>query len=266
GSAERLFRDLPDQLGLAVIASSPLSPDAVRAASRLPVVAVKDRARIEHGQVYVVPIDRDVRLEQGHLIVGNGARLPARLDTMLRSLGSEVGAASVAVVLAGRGGDGALGIQRIKEAGGWTMAQDIAGDDGEMPRAAIATGRVDLVLPIDQLASHLASNALSEDGESDAASAAPRTTTGSDTLRDILALISERSGHDFSSYKRGTLHRRITRRMQIRSCDAITSYLLYLRDDPEELTHLVRDFLVGVTQFFRDPAIFELVAREVVPK
>src|SRR5262249_44573371 len=151
---------------------------------------------------------------------GNG--LPARLDTMLRSIASEIGAASVAIVLAGRGRDGALGIQRVKEAGGWTMVQDIAGDDGEMPRAAIATCRVDLVLPIDQLASRLG-NAASEDGEIDAPPAAP-ADSGGDTLNDILTLIRQRSGHDFSCYKRGTLHRRITRRMQICNCSAIASY------------------------------------------
>ncbi|HEY6176754.1 MAG TPA: CheR family methyltransferase [Kofleriaceae bacterium] len=262
-SAEQLLRDLPAKLGCAVVASSPLTLDAVRAASRLPVVSVKDRARVEHDHVYVVPNDRDVRLEQGHLIVGSDGRSQPRLDAMLRSIAGEVGAASVAVVLAGRGGHGALGVQRIKEAGGWTMAQDITGEDGEMPRAAIATGRVDLVLPIDQLALRLAHSAGSEDSE--VAPGDPRTD-GGDTLRDILALIRTRSGHDFSSYKRGTLHRRIARRMQVRGCDAIATYSLCLRDDPDELLHLVRDFLIGATQFFRDPASFEAVARDVIPR
>src|SRR5262249_41550864 len=154
------------------------------------------------------------------------------------------------------------GIQRIKEAGGWTMAQDITGDDGEMPRAAIATGRVDLVLPIDQLASRLAQSAAAED--SDVAAPGEPRPDGGDTLSDILTLIRMRSGHDFASYKRGTLHRRIARRMQIRGCDSIATYHLCLRGDPDEMLHLVRDFLIGATQFFRDPASFEVVARDVV--
>ena len=58
-------------------------------------------------------------------------------------------ARAVGIVLSGTDGDGALGIKRIKERGGLTIAQDPAEAEHDgMPRAAIATGMVDWVLPV----------------------------------------------------------------------------------------------------------------------
>ena len=83
---EQVIRGLPDTVGFAVVVSSPLAPAAVRIASRLPVTAVEDRARVEHGRVYVVPFDREVRFAQGHLVVGARGGEVAPLDTILRSV------------------------------------------------------------------------------------------------------------------------------------------------------------------------------------
>src|SRR5262249_55124165 len=144
---------------------SPLSPEAVRSVCRVPVVAVDQRTPVEPGRIYVAPIDRDVRFVHGQLIPGEDRCAVAWLDVLLRSVADELGARTTAVMLAGRGDGGALGIQRVKQVGGWTMAQDAGGEHDEMPRAAIATGRIDLVLPIDQLAARLAASAAAPEGD-----------------------------------------------------------------------------------------------------
>ena len=268
-SIEHLLRGFPDTASFAVVVSSPLTLDAVRTASRLPVVPVADGTAIEPGRIYVVPTDREVRLARGRLVVGDGhgsGNGVTALDTILRSVADELGPNSIAVVLAGRGVDGALGIQRVKQAGGWTIAQDAAGEASEMPRAAIATGFVDLVLPIDEIARRLMTSVAHDEVVDLAPEDAGVPEGAADTMRDILALVRLRSGHDFTSYKRVTTYRRIARRRQVCGCETIAAYHQYLRDHPGELASLLRDFLISVTQFFREPATFEFLARDVLPR
>ncbi|HEX8114871.1 MAG TPA: CheR family methyltransferase, partial [Kofleriaceae bacterium] len=262
-SVEELLRGLPDALGFALVLASPLSPEAVRSACRVPVVAVDRRTSVEHGRIYAVPVDHDVRFVQGHLIRGDERRAIAWFDALLRSVADEIGARTTAVVLAGHGDDGALGIQRVKQAGGWTLAEDAGGELGEMPRAAIATGLVDLVLPIDQLAARLAISAAPPG--TDPRDADPDAAEVADALGDIVALIRAGSGHDVGTYRRATLVRRIARRMQICESATFAAYRDHLRERPSELAHLVRDLLLRTTQFFRDPETFERVACDVVP-
>ena len=262
-SVEQLLRGLPDALRFALVLASPLSAGAVRSACRLPVVAVDQRTPVEHGWIYVVPPDRDVRFSHGHLIPGDDRCGGARLDVLLRSVADEIRARTTAVLLAGRGDGGALGIQRVKQAGGWTLAQDAGGEWGEMPRAAVATGRIDLVLPIDQLAARLAASAALPEG--DPPDGEPEAEQGADALRDILAAVRTGSGHDLGAYRRATLIRRIARRMQIRGTATLAAYRDHLRDRPDELANLVRDLLIRTTQFFHDPTTFDVIARDVVP-
>ena len=83
-------------------------------------------------------------------------------------------------------------------------------------------------------------------------------------LRQILAFLRSRSGHDFSNYKRATVLRRVGRRMQVARKDSIAAYGLYLRENPEEANNLFRDLLISVTMFFRDPAAHQTLARTVI--
>jgi signal transduction histidine kinase/chemotaxis methyl-accepting protein methylase len=262
-SVEELLRGLPDALRFALVLASPLSPEAVRSVCRVPVVAVDQRTPVEPGRIYVAPIDRDVRFVHGQLIPGEDRCAVARLDVLLRSVADELGARTTAVMLAGRGDGGVLGIQRVKQVGGWTLAQDASGEHDEMPRAAIATGRIDLVLPIDQLAARLVASAAAPGG--DPPGADPDAEGVADALRDILAAIRAGSGLDLGVYRRAALMRRIARRMQICGSATIAAYRDHLRDRPGELAKLVDDLLIRTTQFFRDPATFDAIACDVMP-
>ena len=71
------------------------------------------------------------------------------VDLFLRTLADAQGQNSIAIVLSGADADGAIGIKRIKENGGLTIAQDpTEAEHSGMPRAAIGTGMVDWVLPV----------------------------------------------------------------------------------------------------------------------
>ena len=73
-------------------------------------------------------------------------------DLLFESVAAAFGDAATAVVLSGMGIDGSLGIAAVKERGGTVIAQDGAAEFIGMPAAAVATGIVDRVLPLERIA------------------------------------------------------------------------------------------------------------------
>jgi two-component system, chemotaxis family, CheB/CheR fusion protein len=162
-------------------------------------------------------------------------------------------------VLSGADGDGAIGIKRIKENGGLTVAQEPGEAEHEgMPRSAIATGMVDWVLPVDEMPNRLLEYQrlqgrvrLPEENPP-VLPAGFEESDDENALRETLSLLRMRTGHDFSCYKRGTVLRRIGRRMQVNSIEELPAYLAFLRLHPGEAMALLQDLLISVTNFFRD--------------
>src|SRR5258707_14917590 len=87
-------------------------------------------------------------------------------------------------------------------------------------------------------------------------------------LDPVLALLRARLGHDFRNYKRGTLQRRIHRRMGLANQRTLGEYADLLRSNPGEIVALVKDLMISVTGFFRDPeawvALDEMVLAPLV--
>ena len=65
------------------------------------------------------------------------------------------------------------------------------------------------------------------------------------------------SGQDFSLYKKSTISRRVERRMGLHQIAKIADYVRYLRENPQESELLFKELLIGVTSFFRDPAVWD---------
>lgn len=269
---EQIVRALPERAGFAVVIACPTELDLaelLRPASRLPITAVRARTLLEDDRVYVLPAGMDACLHRGELVVDRAPGPMWSLDKLFRSLADEAGRDGAAVVVGGRGSDGALGIKRVKEAGGLTIAVAPEGDlEDQQVSVAIATGFVDLVLPASEIAGRLFAQGPEPAGSIASLEEDERASAGlaSDTLRDILTMLRVRSGHDFSSYKRATLYRRVARRMQVCQTDTLVDYHRHLRERPGELTNLLRDFLISVTSFFRDPEVFETLERAVLPR
>jgi two-component system, chemotaxis family, CheB/CheR fusion protein len=85
-------------------------------------------------------------------------------------------------------------------------------------------------------------------------------------LETVLDFIRENRGFDFTGYKRPSLERRITKRMQTVGIEGYDDYLVYLEAHPDEFADLFDTILINVTSFFRDPEAWEYVAKEVVPQ
>ncbi|MEJ2503888.1 MAG: chemotaxis protein CheB, partial [Gemmatimonadota bacterium] len=152
-----LFEAVPEETGIAFVVVMHLSPEhesqlaeVLQPHVKIPVRQVRERTRIRPDQVYVIPPDRSMAVTDGHLELSEfeeprGRRSP--IDTFFRTV-AEIHPDGVGILLSGSGTDGVIGLKAIKELGGIVMAQ--SPEDAEydsMPRAAVATGLVDVVLP-----------------------------------------------------------------------------------------------------------------------
>jgi two-component system CheB/CheR fusion protein len=230
----RFFEALPSQVGAAFVVIAHLDPERrselaqiLASHTDMPVQQVTGTSELKPDCIYVIPPDRQLRISDEHIAAipfeePRGHRMP--IDFFFRSLAQQHGD-GFAIVLSGAGSDGAVGVKAIKEAGGIILVQHP--DEAEyppMPRAAISTEAVDLVLPIKQLAHRLV-----ELIHAKQQSLPVGETAGEDAaLRHILAHLRVRTGHDFSHYKHSTILRRVARRMQVTHC------LLYTNPSPRD--------------------------------
>jgi len=237
--------------------------------TRMPIQEARKGMRIERDHVYVIPAGADVGLNDGSFRVhprppGRGREQP--IDHFLRSLADQYKSRAVGVVLSGTLSDGALGLRAIKAEGGVTFAQDEASARfRDMPRAAVAAGVVDYVLPPEQIARELARMAKHPYVRPPkAASDEPARPDGPDHRR-LLRLVLSATGVDFSNYRQTTVRRRIERRMVLRKVDSMAKYVELLVKEPAEIHALHDDILITVTSFFRDPSVFEALKERVFP-
>jgi two-component system CheB/CheR fusion protein len=229
-----------------------------------------DAMPVERDHLYVIPPGRYLSVGGGALRlsepqVRHGARLP--FDFLLHSLAEAYGDRAVGVILSGTGTDGSLGLKSVKAKGGFVIAQDPdeAAYDG-MPRSAIATGIVDLVLPVGEMPAALVNHAQGMPVIRPQRETPPEPSI-QNRLPEIIDLLRTKTSHDFRQYKPGTLLRRIERRMAMAAIksDDMIHYLRLLRRDASELDLLAKDLLINVTSFFRDPEVFDFLAEKIVP-
>ncbi len=232
-----------------------------------------DGELVEPNTVYVPQPHTTTTLRDGRLYIGpqpEGGREFRPIDGFFDTLAADLGDRAAGVILSGTGSDGALGLKAIRARGGLTIAQsfgDTASDavqhyDG-MPAGAIATGAVDLVCPVQDMAGHLVRISAARTPTQ----AHDETQEATDALRlRICAALRAQVGHDFSNYKEKTFLRRVARRMQV--CDIVTlaDYVVHLEATPTEAMMLFRDLLIRVTSFFRDAEAFSIIERLVMPR
>ena len=269
---QMFFESLPDDVDAAFVVIVHLDPgrqselsNILAGRTKMPVAQVSGLTPIEPRHVYVIPPNRQLLVTDHHLAITEfdeprWQRAP--IDLFFRSLAAEHGE-DFAIVLSGAGSDGALGIKAVKEAGGIILVQDPdEAEYGSMPRNAVATGLADFVLPVREIAAQLPElirdrrNPPSDD----------LTETDGEALQRVLSHLRVRSGHDFSSYKKSTIGRRIARRMQVQRAATMADYLVVLRENPQEAQALFADLLISVTTFFRDTSAFDKLAALVIPR
>jgi two-component system CheB/CheR fusion protein len=274
------FGNLPERPGMAFVIVTHLNPrhesllhEIVGRYTNLEVLVAVDGVEVRPDVVYVMPADCLIGIEKRRLTLQkpegeNRERKP--IDIFFVALALDQRECAAGIVLSGGDGDGSLGIRAIKEHGGLTLAQgydSFGPQHPSMPRSAIATGMVDLAVPVTEMGARLMALTRAPPAERapDGASPDPRSIDEK-TAREIYALLRKRTGHDFSGYKIKTFARRVQRRMHVVQLETVQAYIERLRSDPAEVTVLFRDLLINVTSFFRDPEAFDTLASRVVPE
>ena len=270
------FESMPAESGMAFVVVLHLSADRksllteiIGRWTKMPVSEAVDDELIEPNQVYVIPPGYVATLGQGRLhlrhLASDVPRENTPIDQFFDSLAADLGEDAVGVVLSGTGHDGALGLKAIKARGGLTLAQGTGGSAPQhsgMPNSAIATGAVDLIVPVQDMPRLVM--AAGGNVEPVSAATSPEQT---DTARlRICEILRARQGHDFGQYKDKTFLRRVQRRMLVVGVPRLSDYIDRLEQDQDEVMLLFRDLLIGVTTFFRDADAFEAVKRVVVPR
>ena len=272
------FENAAADTGMGFVLIQHLSPDyksmlaeLLGKVTSMDVIEATDGVAVKANCVFVIPPDATMTIANGCLKVVKPAPPRERrrpIDTFFQSLAEDQGENAVCIILSGTGSDGTLGAAAIKEHGGLTLAQSEYDSHAlpGMPQSAAATGQVDDVLAVEAMPAklvahqaHLKTVAASKDD------GGVRTDMASQ-MATIMGALRARSGHDFSEYKEKTLFRRLQRRMQLLQVETPADYIKHFRDQPEELDALFRELLIGVTQFFRDPAAFEALDATVLQR
>jgi chemotaxis protein methyltransferase CheR len=77
--------------------------------------------------------------------------------------------------------------------------------------------------------------------------------------------IRENTGFNCEKYKEAHFKRRINVRLKARNLSSYRDYLKFLEENPEEYQILVRTLTTNVSEFFRDPDIFSIIEKEILP-
>ncbi len=269
-----LFDVRPAPAGVAWVIVQHLDPkgeshlvDLLARHTSLPIKAAQDGLEIERDHVYVCVPNRDLVVRDGRLrllepMEERSLRRP--IDRFFDSLAADYGEHAIALILSGAASDGSRGISAIKSAGGMVIVQDpeTAEFDG-MPRNAIHTGLVDLVLPIERIPDVLVRLAWKPPEPVPAGPEPSSRDVEPATFQSILHVLRDLFDYDFGDYKRPTLLRRTQRRMSLRNVTEFEAYAALVREDADEAAALFRDLMINVSSFFRDREAWQELEREV---
>ena len=278
---QQFFSCMPPNSGLSFVVVQHLSPDykslmadILSKHTEMQVYQAENDMAIEADTVYLIPPKKFMTIKGGKLILTDYAPVTLNhpIDIFFASLAEEKREHSIVVVLSGTGTDGTNGVKFVKEYGGLVIAQapESAKFDG-MPRSVISTGLADFVLSPEEIAEEILnfSNtpALLRPLRSDAPLSEEESPfSEEETLSHIYTILKNASGIDFTYYKRSTILRRIERRMLVTHSATLTEFAHLLGDSAEEVQTLVKEILIGVTNFFREPAFFEKLKYNAIYK
>ncbi|MEL7279161.1 MAG: chemotaxis protein CheB [Pseudomonadota bacterium] len=270
-----LVKSIPTHSGMAYVVIQHLSADhpsimdqLLSSHSDIAVIKIEEGMQVEPDKIYVIPAGPSVTMAHGKLTLHDrkperGVRTP--IDEFLSSLAKERGSRAFGVILSGTGSDGTMGVRAIKAAGGFVIVQESeSARFPGMPDSALATGLVDFVLKPKAIPDRLIEIARFRAELENGHRREDMHQEIKDALPHIIKLIDEENGHDFSSYKPGTLVRRIDRRMTLLRDPTVASFIERLEENRYERTHLLQDFLIGVTQFFRNPEAFDRLRQDAI--
>jgi two-component system chemotaxis response regulator CheB len=154
---------LPADLPASVLVVQHLDPrhrsllvELLQRRSKIRIQEAANDEPIERSVVYIAPPDRHLLLTDSRMYLTSTAFVHfsrPSIDLLFESVAASVDSRAIGVILTGSGTDGTTGIKAIKEQGGTTIAQDPdTAEHNSMPHSAVATGMVDFILPLADIA------------------------------------------------------------------------------------------------------------------
>ncbi|SFF86269.1 Methylase of chemotaxis methyl-accepting proteins [Duganella sp. CF458] len=273
---ERLLPGLPAQPGFSIVVIMHLLPDhpsqcaeMLQRFSKMPVSQVTQHpTEVLVNHIYVIAPGTLLKMEDRYLFIEEahaGHTTLGAIDYFFHSLALSHRQLAFGVLLSGMGHDGCGGLAALREQGGTAIVQ--LPQDAQfatLPEAAVKGGQADIILPAHEIAARLVmlcsgspAGALVGDGT--------EAESEAQALPDVLAMVHEHTGHDFSHYKRPTILRRLERRLHLHGVHNVAAYRTLMANDGEEAGKLMKDLLIGVTGFFRDRLAFEQLRETLQP-
>lgn len=268
---EKFFDAMPIESGLAFVVIQHLSPnfesvmdELLARHSSMRIEIVQDGMKIEPNAIYLNRPRTEIHLDGDRFDVRSsgeigGLHLP--INAFFKSLAHFRGHESIGVILSGTGSDGTLGCEAIKNSNGAVFVQEpgSAKFDG-MPSSVIVRDLADAIDKPEALPALILRHFKGEP--------LPSLTAELDPLADpysnLISMLRNKFGTDFSYYKSSTIERRIQRRVDVHNFADMRSYTDMVLTSPEELRELYSDILIDVTSFFREPESFDILEREVI--
>ncbi|HEA31229.1 MAG TPA: PAS domain S-box protein [Leeuwenhoekiella sp.] len=245
-----------------------LLPELLQSSSAIPVIEISHGLILESDKAYVLPSNSIPTLTEGvfslHKKQGKSGSSHL-LDNFFQAVANEYVNKVIGVVLSGTGNDGTRGLKEIKNKQGITFAQDLnSAKWSGMPQHATDEGVVDFVLPPAEIVKKIYGLNLSK------APVIEHIRQDDDSydniLSQILQILQQQEGMDFSNYKKNTILRRIKRRVVLNGNKNLIEYLGYFKNNKDEVEQLFNDLLISVTDFFRDKSTFDFLKEQIFPK
>ncbi len=268
---KQFIKAIPVDSGMAFILVQHLDPshdsilcELLQKITLIPICEVTDKIQVEPDHIYVIPPNKMLTAQDGVL---NLADRPPKtyhslpIDVFFNSLAEVHQGQAIGVVLSGTGKDGTLGLKAIKQNGGITFAQHHnSANFNEMPQNAINAKVVDFILPPEGMVHQLL-----EISKVISSEKTPVDKPANISFKNILNILDQQKGVDFTYYKQTTIHRRIRRRVALKNFPNVQDYSEYLKEAPAEVDTLFNDILIPVTEFFRDTTSFDSLCKTCLP-
>lgn len=272
---ETFFKNLPDLPNAAFVIIPHLSPDyesmmtvIIQRQTQLPVQTVTENLAIAPQKVYVIPPGQNMTLEDGKFNLREQTeRLNYPINIFFKSVAKSQKEKAICILLSGTGTDGNEGLQAISKAGGIALVQSAeTAEFTSMPTNAIPSGFVDEILSPQELANTVYDIVRFVDSNNEPSKIDQQGIIHQEKLQEILDILLETQGINFSEYKVSTLGRRILHRCALNSNMNLDRYINLLKESEQETYRLCQDLLIGATNFFRDPPAWEFLQEQILPQ
>ena len=269
------FDNAPSDSGMVFIIVQHLDPthkslltELVAEHTKMKTVEISDGIKIKPNCIYIIPPNKDLRIDHKSLKLLEPAEPRSKrrvIDSFFKSLAENYKEKAIGIVLSGTGTEGTLGLKEIKLKGGLTIVQDpLSAKFSGMPQSAIKAKLADYISVPEKMSAQLLKHIKKIDGT--ISLTIPKSNIPLESqLKKILLMIRSHTGYDFSNYKTNTIIRRINKRTSLNQIDSIEDYISFLQNNPTEIQKLFKDFLIGVTTFFRDTEVFYSVEKNAIP-